>query len=76
MRCLAQHGRFCEIGKLDLSLNNALGMSVFLKNVTFHGILLDMLMDDGNVEWAEVRRLFDDGLQRGVVEPLPDTVCA
>jgi fatty acid synthase len=50
-------------------------MSVFLKNVTFHGILLDMLMDKGNAEWAEVRRLFDDGLQRGVIEPLPDTVC-
>ena len=45
VRCLAQHGRFLEIGKVDLSQNSSLGMAVFLKNVTFHGILLDGVMD-------------------------------
>jgi fatty acid synthase, animal type len=34
LRCLAQHGRFLEIGKVDLSQNSSLGMSLFLKNVT------------------------------------------
>jgi fatty acid synthase len=34
LRCLAQHGRFLEIGKVDLAQNTALGMSLFLKNVT------------------------------------------
>ncbi len=42
---MAQHGRFLEIGKVDLSQNSALGMAIFLKNVTFHGILLDAVMD-------------------------------
>lgn len=50
------HGRFCEIGKFDLSINNPLGMAVFLKNVTFHGILLDSLMEGDNPEWHEVCR--------------------
>lgn len=74
MRCLAQHGRFCEIGKFDLSVNNNLGMAVFLKNVTFHGILLDSLMDGGNAEWMEVRAMFEQGMRQGVVVPLPETV--
>ncbi|CAJ0579052.1 unnamed protein product, partial [Mesorhabditis spiculigera] len=73
VRCLAQHGRFLEIGKVDLSQNSALGMAVFLKNVTFHGILLDAVMDQsiGNREdWLEISRLFQEGLKSGVVQPL------
>ena len=51
---MAEHGRFCEIGKFDLSNNSALGMGVFLKNVTFHGILLDAIMDGVSDDWTEV----------------------
>ena len=73
VRCLAQNGRFLEIGKMDLSLNSNLGMAVFLKNVTFHGILLDGIMDPtvGNkFDWAECANLLQDGIKRGVVKPL------
>ena len=31
VRCLAEGGRFLEIGKFDLSRNNSLGMAIFLK---------------------------------------------
>uniref|UniRef100_A0AC35TUX3 Carrier domain-containing protein n=1 Tax=Rhabditophanes sp. KR3021 TaxID=114890 RepID=A0AC35TUX3_9BILA len=74
VRCLAQHGRFLEIGKVDLSQNNPLGLAVFLKNVTFHGILLDAIMDAtvGNKEdWLEVAELLQSGIKKGVVKPLP-----
>uniref|UniRef100_A0AC35U6Z3 Carrier domain-containing protein n=1 Tax=Rhabditophanes sp. KR3021 TaxID=114890 RepID=A0AC35U6Z3_9BILA len=74
VRCLAQHGRFLEIGKVDLSQNNPLGMAVFLKNVTFHGILLDAIMDAsvGNKkEWLRVAALLEGGIKSGVVQPLP-----
>lgn len=85
VRCLAQHGRFLEIGKFDLSNNHPLGeacspgwavggglwvvgsgrggghelrvppgMAIFLKNVTFHGILLDAL-------WGRGRQLAGGG---------------
>ncbi|XP_069122700.1 fatty acid synthase-like [Argopecten irradians] len=68
---LAQHGRFLEIGKFDLSKNNPLGMSVFLKNVSFHGILLDALFEDGNQEWKQVSELLFQGINSGAVQPLP-----
>lgn len=77
MRCLARHGRFLEIGKVDLSQNSSLGMAKFLDNVTFHGILLDAIMDQsvGNKEeWLECARLLENGINKGVVKPLAATI--
>ncbi|XP_067914268.1 fatty acid synthase [Heterodontus francisci] len=74
LRCLARHGRFLEIGKYDLSNNNSLGMAVFLKNIAFHGILLDALFEEGNSEWEEVSELLKGGIRSGVVKPLKTTV--
>ncbi|XP_027811303.2 fatty acid synthase [Marmota flaviventris] len=74
VRCLAQHGRFLEIGKFDLSNNHPLGMAVFLKNVTFHGILLDALFEDADASWREVAGLLQAGIRDGVVQPLKRTV--
>ncbi|KAL0595770.1 Fatty acid synthase [Plecturocebus cupreus] len=74
VRCLAQHGRFLEIGKFDLSNNHPLGMAIFLKNVTFHGILLDSLFDDASAAWQEVSALLQAGIRDGVVQPLKCTV--
>ncbi|XP_003464876.2 fatty acid synthase [Cavia porcellus] len=74
VRCLAQHGRFLEIGKFDLSNNHPLGMAIFLKNVTFHGILLDALMEKNSPQWNEVSALLQAGIRDGVVQPLKCTV--
>ncbi|XP_066056968.1 fatty acid synthase [Chamaea fasciata] len=74
LRCLARHGRFLEIGKFDLSNNSRLGMSLFLKNVAFHGILLDSIFDEGNQEWEVVSELLNKGIRDGVVKPLKSTV--
>ncbi|KAL3275414.1 hypothetical protein HHI36_020177 [Cryptolaemus montrouzieri] len=74
VRCLAKDARFLEIGKVDLSNNSPLGMSVFLKNTTFHGILLDALFDTDNAEKREVMRLVSEGIKNGAVRPLPATV--
>ncbi|NXM57354.1 FAS synthase, partial [Illadopsis cleaveri] len=74
LRCLARHGRFLEIGKFDLSNNSPLGMSLFLKNVAFHGILLDSIFDEGNQEWEVVSELLKKGIRDGVVKPLRSTV--
>ncbi|KAM3592126.1 uncharacterized protein V6R79_013180 [Siganus canaliculatus] len=74
IRCLARHGRFLEIGKYDLSNNTPLGMALFLKNVAFHGILLDALFEEGNNEWEEVFHLLKEGIMGGVVQPLKTTV--
>ncbi|KAK6765329.1 hypothetical protein RB195_025310 [Necator americanus] len=74
LRCLARHGRFLEIGKVDLAQNSSLGMSKLLDNVSIHGILLDSIMDPtvGDVdEWKEVAALLEVGIKSGVVQPLP-----
>ncbi|CAF3471296.1 unnamed protein product [Rotaria socialis] len=74
VRLLAQHGRFLEIGKFDLSQNNPLGMGVFLKNTTFHGILLDSLFENANDDWLRVHQLVEQGIENGVVQPLHSNV--
>ena len=52
------------------------GMSIFLKNTTFHGILLDSLLDAGsdNADKKAVVRLLTEGLKNGAVRPLQTTV--
>lgn len=49
-------------------------MALFLKNVAFHGILLDALFEEGNQEWEEVSELLKEGILRSVVQPLKTTV--
>ncbi|CAG0916724.1 unnamed protein product [Notodromas monacha] len=73
VRCIAEHGTFLEIGKFDLSENTPLGMAFFLKNITFHGILLDALFDVDEEKRAVVQ-LVQKGLDSGVVKPLPVSV--
>lgn len=74
IRILAQHGRFLEIGKFDLSNDTPLGMSVFLKNVSFHGILLDALFEEGNTDWDVIAKLLSQGIKDGAVRPLSTSV--
>ena len=50
------------------------GMAIFLKNVTFHGILLDSLFEENNTMWQEVSTLLKAGIREGVVQPLKRTV--
>uniref|UniRef100_T1H8C9 Fatty acid synthase n=1 Tax=Rhodnius prolixus TaxID=13249 RepID=T1H8C9_RHOPR len=75
VRCLAKHGRFLEIGKVDLSNNTPLGMAVLLKNTTINGILLDSLFEAGSEseEKMEVVKLIKEGISSGAVRPLPST---
>ncbi|XP_055376639.1 fatty acid synthase [Condylostylus longicornis] len=74
VRCLGLNGRFLEIGKFDLSNNNPLGMSVFLKNTSFHGILLDSVMEGEEEMQNQVVNLVADGIKNGAVQPLPTSV--
>lgn len=74
VRLLAKHGRFLEIGKFDLSNNSPLGMAIFLRNISFCGILLDALFESQSDDWIEVARLVSEGMVSGVVRPLKTTV--
>lgn len=75
LRCLAENGRFLEIGKMDLSNNSSLGMSVFLKNTSFHGILVDALVMEDKPQTKKILgKLMEEGIRNGAVRPLPSTV--
>ena len=50
------------------------GMAVFLKNISFHGILLDALFEPGNSDWEHVSELLAEGIKAGAVRPLNTTV--
>lgn len=50
------------------------GMSLFLKNVSFHGILLDALFTEDNFDWQEVAELVRQGMISGQVRPLHATL--
>ncbi len=71
VRCLARHGRFLEIGKVDLVSNKSLGMKLFLKDAAFHGIMLDSLWDAPASARSTLWNLVQEGLDSGVVVPLP-----
>ena len=49
-------------------------MSIFLKNISFHGILLDALFEAGNQDWEIVSQCLTDGIQSGAVRPLNSTL--
>ena len=44
IRCLGYRGRFLEIGKFDMSINSQIGMEMFMKEISFHGIILDAII--------------------------------
>ncbi|XP_044734384.1 fatty acid synthase-like [Chrysoperla carnea] len=74
VRCLAEYGKFMEIGKFDLSKNNKLGMEVFMRGASFHGIMLDNTMEASAEKKEVIRSMISKGIQDGAIKPLPRTV--
>lgn len=76
LRCLADGGRFLEIGKYDISLDNRLELLKLDTNKTFHGILLDKLFDTDDISEQFLNQLkcvlntLRDGLDKGYVKPI------
>jgi len=70
VRCLAQNGRFLEIGKFDLVSNNSLNMSEFNKGISFHGILLDNMFTGDHKYKFLVFKMVADGLKNGTIKPI------
>lgn len=70
VNCLAWGGRFLEIGKFDLSANNPLGMQVFLREISFNGVMLDRLISAPSEDKQPLKRLITDGLKNGAIKPL------
>ncbi len=74
LQALRAGGWHCEIGKVDIYADSALGLRVFRKNLRFAAIDLDRLMIDDPLLSRELSETCLDLLDRGVVPPLPVTV--
>ncbi|XP_069675926.1 fatty acid synthase-like [Periplaneta americana] len=75
VRCLARGGRFLEIGKFDLKNNNPLGMEMFSEQRTFHGVMLDLLLQRcSNVDKEKLHAILREGIKSGAVKPLTRTI--
>ncbi|XP_071644317.1 fatty acid synthase-like [Temnothorax longispinosus] len=70
IRCLANGGRFLEIGKFDMVSNNSLDISIFSKGVSFYGILLDKLFYSNAEQKSRLWKTITEGLKNGAIKPL------
>ncbi|XP_046963779.1 fatty acid synthase-like [Vanessa cardui] len=70
IRCLGYRGRFLEIGKFDIGNNTLIGMSAFHKEISFHGIMLDFIFDQGEDFRKTLQDLLLSGIMCGAVRPL------
>lgn len=50
IRCLGKGGKFLEIGKFDLANDTKIGLSAFLKEISFHSVLVDNLFHASHEE--------------------------
>ncbi|VVC31174.1 Hypothetical protein CINCED_3A017392, partial [Cinara cedri] len=74
VRCLATGGRFLEIGKFDLANNIMLGMESFLKDISFHGVMLDTLFTSAAKFKHSLQCLVQEHIDLGAIKPLVRTV--
>lgn len=71
IRCLGYRGRFLEIGKFDMSVNNQIGMEIFLKEISFHGIVLDAIINSISIEISkEIYHFLNAQMNRKCIKPL------
>ncbi|TGZ54716.1 Fatty acid synthase [Temnothorax longispinosus] len=70
VRCLANGGRFLEIGKFDMVSNNSLELFAFSKGISFYGILLDKLYLSSLERKITLSKKIAEGLENGAIKPL------
>ncbi|XP_043668271.1 fatty acid synthase-like [Vespula pensylvanica] len=71
LRCLAHNGRFLEIGKFDLQMNNELNKNIFIKKgISFHAIMLDKIMETMDEVKNEISSILNKLIKEGVIKPI------
>jgi amino acid adenylation domain-containing protein len=72
--CLAEYGRFLEIGKRDIYANTHLGLRPFRKNLSFFAIDLDRMMRDRPAVLGGLLRKLAAEFADNRLSPLPQKV--
>ncbi|XP_011160421.1 fatty acid synthase [Solenopsis invicta] len=70
VRCLAQNGRFLEIGKFDLLSNNPLSIFAFKKGIRFHAILFDKICTSDHKYKLLLSKMIAGNLNNGTIKPI------
>ena len=73
IRSLAPHGRFVEIGKLDIWQNTEIGLRPFLRNLSFFALDLGSFFEERRGEIDSMIREVLQLMQTGALRPLPVT---
>ncbi|XP_063924547.1 fatty acid synthase-like [Zophobas morio] len=71
IRCLAQGGKFMEIGKYDLANDSSLNLLFMEKEISYHGILFDVVFRNFKEMTSIVVKRLIEGIGEGFVKPLP-----
>ncbi|XP_018572598.1 fatty acid synthase-like [Anoplophora glabripennis] len=74
IRCLTKGGRFIEIGKFDMANNHHLNMLLFEKELSFQGVMLDLLFNSPPYVQQKALETFRECLRYGAIKPLNRTV--
>nr|KAF7431538.1 hypothetical protein H0235_004462 [Vespula pensylvanica] len=74
LRCLTNKGRFLEIGKFDLAANNQLSSKIFMKGISFHGVMLDQIMNTNDEVKNEISSIFNKLMKENAIKPIIRTV--
>ncbi len=72
--CLADYGRFLEIGKRDVYGNSRLGLRPFRKNLSFYAIDLDRMIRERPALLGKLLRQLVQDASAGLLSPLPHRV--
>jgi NADPH:quinone reductase-like Zn-dependent oxidoreductase/NADP-dependent 3-hydroxy acid dehydrogenase YdfG/acyl carrier protein len=70
---LAPHGRFVELGKVDIYRNSRVGLSPFQRNLSFFAVDLDRMIRERP---ASIAKIFDQVMtlvESAAIQPLPHT---
>ncbi|XP_070493665.1 fatty acid synthase-like [Chironomus tepperi] len=74
IRCLGKGGKFLEIGKFDMANDNKIALGDFLRDLTFHVVLLEQMFYVTLPEKLALKKFLDDDIKNGIVKPLKTNV--
>ncbi|CAG2108143.1 unnamed protein product, partial [Medioppia subpectinata] len=72
--CVANSGRFVEIGRYDMFQNKQLGMFDFLRNIQFIGIVMDIVIMDEMDFFPDFYDWVHNNCKNGCVKPINYTL--
>uniref|UniRef100_A0A7R9FI45 oleoyl-[acyl-carrier-protein] hydrolase n=1 Tax=Timema tahoe TaxID=61484 RepID=A0A7R9FI45_9NEOP len=74
LHCVAECGRFVQLGTADMEENTNIGMFMFLKNTTIFGIVLDSIFNASFAWRKEMHSAIQKGIKCGIVQPFERTI--